>query len=524
MTPRAGLRRGAGRAMRIATVLATRLVPPKRAPRAGLAVAMAAWVTMSCGALDREGDTLPGRSRPLVEHDWPHPRDYRFTPSAFEPPDAAEALVTSTSGVRAYVIPEGSDPVVRITAALPLGRLYEQAGEAGAARVLTGIVTGRSFATSGRSLQNRLEELGTELQVEEALDFTRVSLEVLPDDWREGLGLMVDLLRRPEFDEALLLRYRTPGYSTPTSRVEENDFGPKVELERILGGYPLAPPEPGLTVKPEAVRALATRTLRSNRVVLGVGGSVPRADFQAALNDLTAGWKNGTGVVETRSFRQPSPPSRWLHTFDVPSLNAWVVPRQGWIAIGRAIDPVPQSEQAALAVLREILGTRLNIAAREMRGLANHTIFVLPETASGAGLLHIRTGGRQESVAPLVKFSLEEVSRIHSPTDTITDEEIERAKGVLVLGAWQKALDGARQASTTYAVETIRRGGVDRLLNWPASVQAVTGDQVKAMAQKYLDPAAMVTVVVGPMEKIRAARHPRWPVDLDALHPRDTER
>ena len=44
------------------------------------------------------------------------------------------------------------------------------------------------------------------------------------------------------------------------------------------------------------------------------------------------------------------------------------------------------------------------------------------------------------------------------------------------------------------------------------------------MAQKYLDPAAMVTVVVGPMEKIRAARHPRWPVDLDALHPRDTER
>ncbi len=511
--------------MTIATVLATRLVPPKGATRAGLAVAMAAWATMSCGgALDREGDTLPGRSRPLVEHDWPHPRDYTFTPTTFEPPDAEEALVTSASGVRAYVIPDTTDPVVRITAALPLGRLYERDGEAGAARVLTGIVAGRRARTSQGSLPDRLDELGTELEVEEALDFTQVSLEVLPDDWLKGLGLVVDLLRGP-LDEVLLRGHRTGlGYSTPNSRVEEVDFRPKVELERMMGGYPLAPPDPGIPVRPEAVRALAARTLRSNRVVFGVGGSVPSADLHAALNDLTDGWESAAGVVETRSFRQPPPPSRWLQTLDEPSLGAWVVPRQGWIAIGRAIEPVPESEQAPLAVLKEILGTRLNIAVREMRGLANHTIFVLPETGSGAGLLHIRTGGRQESVAPLVKFCLEEVRRIHSPTDTITDEEIERAKGILILGAWQKALDGARQASTTYAVETVRRGGVERLLDWPASVQAVNADQVKATAQRYLDPAAMVTVVVGPLEKIRAARHPRWPVDLDALQPTDAER
>jgi hypothetical protein len=29
----------------------------------------------------------------------------------------------------------------------------------------------------------------------------------------------------------------------------------------------------------------------------------------------------------------------------------------------------------------------------------------------------------------------------------------------------------------------------------------------------------MVTVVVGPIEKIRQARHPRWPVDFDDLQP-----
>ena len=212
----------------------------------------------------------------------------------------------------------------------------------------------------------------------------------------------------------------------------------------------------------QASQALGRRAAQARRQGPGFGPRGAGPDCVRCHMSLTQVLNENTYMdvkfvqkpLETPSFRQLSPPSRWLHTVDVPTLNAWVVPRQGWIAIGRAIDPVPQSEQAAVAVLREILGTRLNIAAREMRGLANHTIFVLPETASGAGLLHIRTGGRQESVAPLVKFSLEEVSRIHSPTDTVTDEEIERAKGVLVLGAWQKALDGARQASTTYAVET----------------------------------------------------------------------
>jgi hypothetical protein len=45
----------------------------------------------------------------------------------------------------------------------------------------------------------------------------------------------------------------------------------------------------------------------------------------------------------------------------------------------------------------------------------------------------------------------------------------------------------------------------------------VTASKVKAVAEKYLAPTELVTVVVGPLESIRRARHPRWPVDLDSL-------
>jgi len=40
-------------------------------------------------------------------------------------------------------------------------------------------------------------------------------------------------------------------------------------------------------------------------------------------------------------------------------------------------------------------------------------------------------------------------------------------------------------------------------------------EQVKEAADRYLDPSQMVTVVVEPMEKIAAAKHPRWPATLD---------
>jgi len=460
-------------------------------------------------------EMLPGRARPLLKHDWPHPRDYRFGPSEFKAPDPAGARVETPSGLRAFVLPSDAEPVVRVSAALPLGRLRERAGEAGASGLLIEILTRRGPADPARPLSLRLESLGSKLSVEEDLDLTRISLEVLDEDWREGLGLLVDLLRRPDLEEGFIRGYRTgPGYSEPTSGLAASGFRPRVELERLLLGYPLAPADGGLTVNGKAVRDLASRSLGVNRVVLGIGGNVPRAEVEAALIDLSRGWPAAQEEAALAKVPEGAPQPGPLHTRDAPALV-------GWIAMGRTIGPVPESDRAPLAVMANVFNTRLNIAIREMRGLANRALLTIPHTASGAGLVSIATGGRPESVAPLIKFSLEEAVRIAGP-DSITPEELERAKGALILGIWQASLDGVREASTTFALETVRHGGVERLLQWPEAVQAVSAEQVKDAAQKYLKPEEMTKVILGPLEKIRRARHPRWPVGLDELSPEKT--
>lgn len=139
------------------------------------------------------------------------------------------------------------------------------------------------------------------------------------------------------------------------------------------------------------------------------------------------------------------------------------------------------------------------------------------ESGSGAGLIQVRTGGRPEAVAPLVRFSWDEIARLHDPKEPVTEAELARAKGWLINAEWRGRLEGSAQASATFALEQVRHGGTDRLVRWPAAVEAVTVAQVKDVAARHLDPASMVTVVVGPLSEIRAARHPRWPIALDDL-------
>lgn len=258
------------------------------------------------------------------------------------------------------------------------------------------------------------------------------------------------------------------------------------------------------------MRALATRALAADRIVLGVGGRVPRDSVELAIESATAGWTVAPSNSALLATIQPRRTPARFHAIDVPSL-------EGWIAIGRAVGPVPEAEQPALAALRFILAERLNVAAREMRGLANRDDFELPGTGSGTGLMTVRTGGRPEAVAPLVRYSLEQIERLHDGTEPVTERELRRAQGWLVSAVWQRSLESATSASATFAVEVVQRGGTERLLGWPEAVRAVTVQDVMASARRYLDPAGMVTVVAGPLATIRAARHPRWPVSLDEL-------
>lgn len=464
-------------------------------------------VLTSCGVPER-GDTLAGRSRPLLDHDWALPGDLGLAPSSFEAPDAVAALHTAPNGLRAYILSDTADPIVQVTAALPLGRALERGGETAASEVLA-----RQLA--GRVRRDLRGDGPSRVQTGQEVDFARITVTVPAEDWRRALGAVVAALRDPGLDPTVVAAFRTgSGYASPTTGLGSTAFRPAVELERLVAGYPVAPPDPGLRVSPEAVHRIARRALHPGAAVLGVGGGVAREAVERALVELTAGWAPVAPLEppERQLFPDPRLPQEPVLAIDQDGATSW-------LAIGHPLPPVDDAAEPSLAVLEEVLNIRINIATREIRGLTNRALLRLPRSADGSGLLHVRTGSRPESVAPLVHYIMEELSRIRRPGGSPTEDEMEQAKGGLVTSAWQASLDGARQASLTYAVETVRYGSLEHLQRWPKAVRAVTAEQVRAAAERYILPDRMTAVLIGPLDAIRAARHPRWPFSLEEVSP-----
>ena len=212
-------------------------------PAAMATIAALAWAWKP--AAGREQDMLPGRTRPLLQTNWPLPRDLEFGANTFQPPDAKSSFVTTPEGVRAFIVSAADDPVVRITAALPLGRSYEGTGESGAAEQVSRLLTQSVRERLGRAFVGRL-------QVDQEVDATRLSLQTLPEDWRPGLRALVEALRQTSFAGATASRTGS-GFAAQTRGLGGATFRPAVELARLVATYPLAPADPGQNVAPDAV-------------------------------------------------------------------------------------------------------------------------------------------------------------------------------------------------------------------------------------------------------------------------------
>ena len=115
----------------------------------------------------------------------------------------------------------------------------------------------------------------------------------------------------------------------------------------------------------------------------------------------------------------------------------------------------------------------------------------------------MRTYGRPEAVRLLVDVTFREIETIRETLPTA--DEIFVAKGALVDGLWATRYTTGLDATRNYALEWLREGSHDSSASYPDRVRAVTPQQVREAARRYLDPDRMIVSVVGPLEQIGAA-------------------
>jgi zinc protease len=171
--------------------------------------------------------------------------------------------------------------------------------------------------------------------------------------------------------------------------------------------------------------------------------------------------------------------------------------KQAVIVIGFPGTTMHDEDHYALDLIQEScsdLGSRLFLRIREQLGLA---YYVGAQHFSGLapGYFAFYAGTEPAKAALVEQEMLKEAGLLR--TEGLTAEELKRAKAKII-GQKKIARQELGHLASTTALDELYGLGYQRAEFDDAKYEAVTQEQVKAAAQKYLKPDAVVVAVVKP--------------------------
>jgi zinc protease len=314
--------------------------------------------------------------------------------------------------------------------------------------------------------------------------------------------LLADVLLNPVFPADALAREREVQIADIYAQKDNLLKSASLAMRRALfgsTGYGL-----DSTGREETVARLKAAGLKSfhkklaapNNCVLAIYGDVEMAEVRSAVEKAFGHWKSSDAAKELIRTSTATP---------VPLVQRVEETRdkkQAVIVIGFPGTTMHDEDHYALDLIQEScsdLGSRLFLRIREQLGLA---YYVGAQHFSGLapGYFAFYAGTEPAKAALVEQEMLKEAGLLR--TEGLTAEELKRAKAKTI-GQKKIARQELGHLASTTALDELYGLGYQRAELDDAKYEAVTQEQVKAAAQKYLKPDAVVVAVVKP-EKAQA--------------------
>lgn len=361
--------------------------------------------------------------------------------------------------------------------------------------------------------------LGTELSSSASMDSSSVGASSLTKNFPLALDLISDVVLHPTFPPEEVERRRASRLaafaderSDPETIVVRTDasalFGPRSPF-----GYDNAGTE-------ASVKAMAREDLVNfwktnyvpNNAALVVSGDIPVENLKALAESKFGAWRRGELTAAQAGEIEPTKAK--IVIVDRPGAQQTML---------RLIEPgVARStpDYPALEVMNSALGglfsSRINLNLREEHGYTYgaESNFVYRRSL---GYFGVGGGIRTDATAPAVTEILKEIRRmIDTP---MTPEELSLAKD-----SQSRSLPGIFETSSREAgaLSQIFEYNLSRdyFSNLPGRLNAVTAEDAKAVAKKYLHPDQLILVCVGDRAKIEPEL---VKLDLGAVEIRDAD-
>ncbi|MEJ2719896.1 MAG: pitrilysin family protein [bacterium] len=428
-----------------------------------------------------------------------HPDKLKFKELKYTPPKPGDYRHSLKCGAAVYVAENTEVPTFDLTIFVRTGSMYEPVEKAGLAD-MTGYLmrNGGVEGMTAKELDERIAYLAGEISVDIGGSRGRAHLFCLSKDIDEGLELFGKVLRTPTFDQDALDRYRKDVLSELEQRNASTADIENREWQFLMyGDHPCTNPyrrtEQSVNgITREDLAAFHKEYFFPKNFVVAVSGDFKTKDIIDKLNKLFAGWPDHELTLAAIPEQVPDP-KPGVYMIAKEDVNQSRI-RLGHIGVRRDIP-----DQYALVVMNDILGgggftSRIVRRVRSDEGLAYSAGSVFERPVQYPGTFRAWFQTKHATAAFGTRLIVDEINRIR--TEKCDAEVIENSKASFVSDV-VNPFSSKNNIVNTFADDQYTGRPDTYWQEYTKNIEAVTPDDVLAVAKKYLHPDKLVFLIVG---------------------------
>ncbi len=429
---------------------------------------------------------------------------YALLPEGATPARETTQSQANDQAVQKIVLPNGLTLLVKEDHRLPFvefravfrgGVLAESDDNSGITQMMGKLLLKGTSARSSEAIAEAIESIGGSIDSYGGNNSFGVNAEVLSPDFAIGLDLVTDVLLNPTFPEEAFAREQEVQLAAVRAQRDQLlQCAVKTMRRNLFGaqGYGLDPI--GSEQSLERMRAADLKAFHAEFVtptncVLAIYGDVKTELVHSAVERAVSQWKaKANAPAFTRLATPFSGQARVVEHKDK---------KQAVLVIGFPGTSMENEDRYPLELLQEAcsdLGSRLFLRVRDELGLA---YYVGAQSFVGVapGYLAFYAGTAPEKLEQVEREILREAELLRG--EGLTEDELRRAKAKLI-GQRKIARQDLGSLALAQSLDELYGFGYEFGDRQDAKLEAVTRDQVKSAAEKYLRPELCVVSIVAP--------------------------
>jgi zinc protease len=424
-----------------------------------------------------------------------------------ERPFAFPAIRRTTleNGLRVWTVEHRQVPLVSVLALVPVGASSDPPDRPGLAAITGDMLDEGCGDRSALDVHEALGRIGAQLDIDVGHDATVMGLTTLERFLDAGLELVRDMLIRPrlearEFDRVRDLRLnRLLQQKDMPPALADRAFTQLLYRNHPYGHLPIGTESAlqALTI-PDVAGFHRRAFIPSRTTVIAVGDKTHDA-LANAVRRAFEGWtlEPAGPIADPDAFAPPPPPRTRLAVVHRPRSA------QSELRIGHVALPRRTPDYHGALVANMILGgqfvSRINMNLREDKGYTYgaRTVF---EFRRAPGPFVLQASVQHDATVDALREALGEIRAIRGERP-VTREELELGRASLTRG-YPRNFETADQVARGAAQLALYDLPDDYFTTFVPKVLALTEQDVTAIAAKHIDPARLLTVVVGDRETL----------------------